>query len=284
MGGDEEGRLPPFDATERPSVARVYDYYLGGTAHRPIDRHFADEVLASFPLVRPVARANRIFLQRAVRHLMRLGVRQFVDVGSGVPTMGSTYAVADEVEPGAARVVHADNDPAAVGHAREILARHGDPHRHAVVEADLRDPDELWRRVGATGLLDPTTPVALLLIAVLHLRQLADDPVSRLVSRYRELLPGGSYLAISHATKDGLSDRVMARVSGVGRLYGRHGSPAVWRTRRDIAGLFGDFELVEPGLTWTPLWHPEEAGRDEPAVTFESPDESIVLAGLARKP
>lgn len=271
----------------RPSVARVYDYYLGGTANGPIDREFGDRILAKFPLVRPIAKANRIFLQRAVRHLMRLGVRQFVDIGSGVPTMGGTHAVADEFAAGAARVVHVDNELATVDHARILIERGGDPARHGAVHADLRDPDLLWQRVERTGLVDLTAPVGLLLIAVLHLQQRDGDGVDigpRVVARYRELLAPGSYLAISHATKEGVPDDVKAVLAGLGRMYGSHGSPTVWRTARDIADLFGDFELVDPGVTWTPSWHPEESGDGAPTVAFKTPNESIVLAGVARKP
>lgn len=252
-----------------------------------MDRQFGERILAAFPLVRPIAKANRLFLQRAVRRLMRLGVEQFVDIGSGVPTMGNTYAVADEYSPGSARVVHVDNDPATVDHARELIERSGDRIRHAVVLADLREPDRLWQRVAETGVVDLSAPVALLLIAVLHLRQLDDagvDSAPRVVARCRELLATGSYLAISHATKEGVPDEVRARLAGIGRMYDTHASPGVWRTRGEIADLFGDFELVDPGLTWTPLWRPEQTARDTPDLTFDSPNESVLLAGVARKP
>jgi hypothetical protein len=271
---------------ELPSVARVYDYYLGGTVNRVVDRQFADKVLTRFPLVRPIAMANRLFLHRAVRHLVRLGIRQFVDIGSGLPTMGNTHAVADELAPGASTVVYTDNEPVAVTQSRAIIEEAGDPGRHAVIHADLRDPDQLWRRVGGTGLIDSAEPIGLLIIAVLHIRQPDDngfDIGPRVLARLRELLPAGSYLAISHATMEGVPDEVSTGLSGIGRLYDAHGNPALWRSRAEIAELFGDFELVDPGITWTPLWHPEETGPSSPAVTFGTPNESIVLAGVARK-
>jgi hypothetical protein len=139
---------------DRPSVARVYDYYLGGTANHPVDREFGEKVLADFPLLKPIALANRLFLHRVVRHLGRRGVSQFVDIGSGVPTMGSTHQVAGEISPDS-RVVYVDYEPTAVAHSRTLLESSGDPRRHAVLHADLREPDELWRQVvessGARG-------------------------------------------------------------------------------------------------------------------------------------
>lgn len=272
---------------ELPSVARVYDYFLGGTAHRPVDREFGAAVLAAFPMVRSIALANRIFLYRAVRFLARLGVRQFVDIGSGLPTMGSTHAVADEIVPGAVTVVYVDNDPEVVSLSREIIGTDGQPRRHAAIHGDLREPDRLWRAVGDTGLIDPARPVALLVIAVLHLRQLDADGVDlgpRAIARYRELLPTGSYLALSHATRDGVPDHVGAGLGEVSEIYQTRHNPATWRTRTEIAGLFGDFSLVRPGITWTPLWRPEESGPGTPVVSFDRPEESAVLAGVGRKP
>jgi hypothetical protein len=273
-------------ADELPSVARVYDYYLGGTAHRAVDREFGDGVLAAFPLVRSIALANRVFLHRAVRYLVRLGVRQFVDIGAGLPTMGSTHAVADGVAPGAATVVYVDNDPEVVAHSRAIVAADGEPDRHMAIQGDLRDPDRLWRSIADTGLISPARPVGLLVVAVLHLRQLDANGVDvgpEAVARYRELLPSGSYLAVSHATKDGVPDRVSAGLAGVSQAYQAHRSPATWRTRAEIADLLGDFELVEPGVTWTPSWHPEETGPGAPEIAFAVPAESAVLAGVGRK-
>lgn len=271
---------------EQPSVARVYDYFLGGSANWPVDRRFGDRVLARFPLVRSIAMANRDFLRRAVRHLARLGVRQFVDIGSGLPTMGSTHSVADELAADVSKVVYVDNDPVAVANSRTVIEKSGDPARHAVLLGDLRDPDRLWQRIGDAGLIDLTGPVGLLMIAVLHIRQpdgAGIDVGSRVVARYRELLSSGSYLAISHATKDGVPDEVGAALAEVGGLYQAHAKPSVWRTRREVSGLFGDFEILDPGVTWTPLWHPEETGPGS-GVTFSTPSESVVLAGVARKP
>nr|WP_245614462.1 SAM-dependent methyltransferase [Actinokineospora inagensis] len=276
---DDPYRPRPVDL-ERPSVARVYDYLLGGTAHWAVDRDFANRVLGRFPLLRSIARANRRFLGRAVQHLGGLGVRQFVDIGSGVPTMGTTHEVADAD----ARVVYVDNDPVVVAQARVLLERTGDPVRHAAVAADLRAPDVLWQRIADSGVVDIGQPLALLVIAVLNVRQpdpaTGSDvgPVS--VARYRELLPVGSYLAVSHFTADGVPPDVAADLRLVKRFYEESGTSLISRDRAEIAALFGDFDLVAPGLVWTPDWHPEYDDETEP---FSSPAHSATLAGVGRK-
>jgi len=270
---------------DRPSVARVYDYYLGGEANWEIDRRFGEKALASFPFVRPAARANRQFLHRVVRHLARQGIRQFVDVGSGIPTMGPTHVAADGIRPDA-HVVYVDNEPVAVAHSKVLLEESGDPLRHAAIHGDLRDPDGLWRKVAETGVIDLDQPVALLLIAVLHVQQLDEDGVDQtgaIVARYRKLLRPGSYLAISHGTSDGIPDDRAADMENFARMYDQSSTPVRWRPRAEIDALFGDLELVEPGITWTPLWHPEEQTPGSPAIEFVNPTDSVVWAGVGRK-
>jgi hypothetical protein len=271
---------------EHPSIARVYDFLLGGTANWAIDRAFGEKVLTSFPLLKSVATANRLYLHRAVRHLVRLGVRQFVDIGSGIPTMGNTHQIADEVAPDS-KVVYIDNEPVAVAHSRYLLEKHGDPQRHAVVQADLRDPDGLWDHVAGAGVIDFQEPVALLLVAVLHIQQPDHDGVDigpRSVARYRQLLTSGSYLVISQVTDEGVPAALDAKLIELKDLYDGSASPVVWRSRSEIRELLGDFELLEPGMTWTPQWHPEENGPDAPEIRFGAPEESVVWAGVARKP
>jgi hypothetical protein len=284
---DQDPVMPPGVDLEHPSVARVYDYYLGGTANWAIDREFGKKVLSRFPLLRPIAKANRLFLHRAVRYLVRQGVRQFVDIGSGVPTMGPTHVVADELAPDS-RVVYIDNEPVAVAHSEMLLEQHGDPKRHAAINADLRYPDELWRRVSSTGVIDFDQPVALLLIAVLHVHQAdqrGEDLGGSSLARFRELLGSGSYLAISHITTEGVPDAQVANLADLKRLYDTSSSSnAIWRDHAEIRELFGDFEIVEPGLTWTPVWHPEETSSIAPVISFNSPNESVILAGVGRKP
>jgi hypothetical protein len=267
-------------------MAGIYDYYLGGSASTVAERRLGDRMLSTFPLVGRIAQGNRVFLHRAVRHLIKLGIRQFIDIGSGMPTMGNTHAVADELVPGATTVVYVDNEPDTVARSRSLLHRTGDPARHAVIEADLRDPDPLWQKANRTGLIDGAMPVGLLIIAVLHVRQPDGhgiDSASRAVARYRELLSTGSCLAISHATHEGVPAAIKAGLSDVSRIYDAQVVPVLGRSRADITGLFGDFDILPPGITWTPLWHPEETTPGAPVVMFDTPAESAVLAGVARK-
>lgn len=284
---DQDPAIPPGVDLEHPSVARVYDYYLGGTANWAIDREFGKKVLSRFPLLRPIAKANRLFLHRAVRYLVRQGVRQFVDIGSGVPTMGPTHEVADELAADS-RVVYIDNEPVAVAHSEMLLEQHGDPKRHAAINADLRHPDELWRRVRDTGVIDLDQPVALLLIAVLHVYQEGqhgEDLGARSLARFRELLPSGSYLAISHITTQDVPPALQDNLADLKRMYDTSSSSnAIWRSHDEIRELFGDFEIMAPGLTWTPDWHPEETSSIAPVISFNSPNESVILAGVGRKP
>jgi hypothetical protein len=271
---------------ERPSVARIYDYLLGGDTNWAIDREFGDRLLEVMPLLRPIALTNRQFLTRAVRYLMRQGVRQFIDLGAGVPTMDHTHSVADAFEPEAARVVYVDHEPVAVALSQVLLEEQGDRTRHSAINGDIRAVTRLWRQIMETGLIDLSQPVALLMIAILHGQQLdkhGHDIGNQIVAQYRELLPAGSYLAISHATDDGVSPEAVEQLNQVKKLGEASGSPGIWRSHEEIASLFGDFELVEPGLTWTPLWHPEEGGSSGPDVTFRYPNESVVWAGIGRK-
>lgn len=288
MDEPSQDSFPPQGADlDRPSVARVYDYYLGGHTNWAIDREFGDRVVAAIPLVRPIAKANRHFLFRVVRHLMRRGVRQFIDLGAGVPTMDHTHSIADKYDAGSAKVVYVDNEPVAVAHSQVLLEEKGDPRRHVAINADIRAPQRLWQQIIGTGVIDFSQPVALLMIAVLHVQQQDEqgsDIGDQIVAQYRELLPHGSYLAISHLTNDGVPPDIADQLVQLKSMYDSSSSPVMWRTHQQIADLFGDFDLIEPGLTWTPSWHPEETGSDIPHVSFNHPSESVVYAGVGRKP
>ncbi|RZS31347.1 S-adenosyl methyltransferase [Herbihabitans rhizosphaerae] len=277
---------------ERPSAARIYDYLLGGTANWAIDRKFGDAVVSKFPLARDLARANRQFLNRAVRYLTKQGVKQFLDIGAGVPTAGNTHQVADELLRGAGqepdvRVVYVDNEPVAVAHADLLLNEEGDATRHAVIEADLRRPDDLWQEVLDTEIFDLDEPIALLLIAVLHFQQPdtdGNDVGEESVARLRELLPTGSYLALSHATDDGVPDEHRVKLAELKAMYAESASSSlIFRPRTAVASLLGDFQLVEPGWTWTPDWRPEETGPQAQRIRFPTPAHAVVWAGVGQK-
>jgi S-adenosyl methyltransferase len=270
---------------DRPTAARVYDWLLGGTANWAIDREFGAKVVERFPLLKDISVSNRLFLHRAVRHLVSMGVRQFIDIGSGIPTMGNTHQVADEVAPDS-RVVYVDNEPVAIAHSKILLEQEGDPDRHAAIQADLRDPDELWSEVAGAGVIDFTEPVAMLLVAVLHFQQLHGgvDRGPASLARLRQLLPSGSYLVLSHTTYEGVPQPLYQNLVDLDTMYKSTANPVVWRAQHEIREMFGDFELIEPGMTWTPLWHPEDSSPTSPMIEFDEPEESVILAGVARKP
>jgi len=266
-----------------PSVARVYDFLLGGSAYWAMDRLFANQILDRFPEFRNIAKANRMFVDRVVRHLVKLGVRQFVDIGSGVLSSDNTHQIADEVEPGT-KVVYVDNDPVAVAHAEILLDQEGDPDRHVVVNADLRDPDELWHQVTTTCVLDMDEPVAVLMFSVLHSlppEEGDQDPAARLMTRYRDLIPPGSYLGISHLTSEGVPEEIPPKLAVLQQLCDDWADGRAYcRSRKAVADLLGDFDLVRPGMVWVPEWHPEESAS---SVPFPEASHSVVWAGVGQK-
>lgn len=281
-----------LSALARPSVARVYDYYLGGTTNWVVDRDFGDHVLDTFPQMRKVARANRLFLDRVVRFLTKRGIHQFLDVGSGVPGAGCTHRIADELadyhgrEPDT-RVVYVDNDPVAVAHAQLILDQEGDQGRHSVIEADLRNPADLWEQAVDTGLLDPNQPVALLLVALLHIEQPDASGIDigpESVAKLYERLPAGSYVAVSHMTNDGVPGEVSDQLLDLRHLYTPTCISVNWRSHAKIEALLDDLDVVEPGWQWVTEWRPEETGPSAPAVSFPTPAHAAVWAGVGQKP
>lgn len=271
---------------DRPNVARVYDYLLGGNINWAVDRMFGDRLVEEMPLIKQMALANRQFLNRVVAYLARCGVRQFLDIGSGIPSAGNTHEVADEISTDT-HVVYVDNEAIAVAHGEELLDAVGDPGRHAVVEADLRNPDDLWDKAMATGILEPEEPIAMLLISVLHSAQPGldgQDLSYRSLARYRELLPSGSYLAISHGAIEGVPPHIARELERAVAMFERSGTKLILRSHADIERFMGEFTLVEPGMVWTPQWHPnEQTASLPPMVPFNDPSESIVWAGVARK-
>jgi len=263
---------PPHIPMDKPSVARMYDYYLGGHHNFAIDRAAAEAILAIAPDIALGAQANRAFLRRVVRFLGARGVAQFLDIGSGIPTVGNTHEVAAGTDP-AARVAYVDLDPVAVAHSRAIL---GDDPRAVAIAADARQPAAILAHPAVRGLLDFDRPVAVLLLAFLHL--IPDDEVARrVVTAFVAALPPGGYLAIAHATVEGAPPD---RVAQVERLYAGTTTPAKFRPRAAIAAFFAGLELEEPGLVHAPLWHPEDADD----VLLDAPARSLNLVGLGRKP
>lgn len=254
-----------------PNAARVYDFALGGHHNFTVDRAFCQQIEAALPTARLTARANRAFLGRAVRWLAASGVRQFLDIGSGIPTLGNVHEVAQDACP-EARVMYVDIDPVAVEQSRALLA--GNP-RAGVIMGDLRRPDEILCHPDVVDLLDLAEPVAVLTIAVLHFIPDSDDPAG-IIGRIGDFLVSGSYLAVSHGTPDPSPQAGPAQETAR-KLYERTPTPVRLRSREEIGHLLRGFELVEPGLVPVDAWRPDPDEADEPAPP-------TVLAAVGRKP
>ncbi|QIS19348.1 SAM-dependent methyltransferase [Nocardia terpenica] len=254
---------------DRPSASRVYDYFVGGMHNFEIDRVLARQIEAFTPNVAETMRANRDLLRRCVRLLVDAGIDQFLDLGSGIPTVGNVHEVAQARNPKSS-VVYVDIDPVAVAHSRAILA---DNPGATVIQADVAEPEAILAEAAATGLLDFRRPMAVLLLGVLHFVPDRADPAAS-VARLREAVVPGSYLAITHATADGQPAEVLAAQ----KLSGRTSTEIVLRSREQIGAYFDDWTLLAPGLVPLPLWRP-----DDSAGVGEHPEASGGYGGVARK-
>jgi SAM-dependent methyltransferase len=267
---DDPSWVPPGVDTGRANVARVYDYWLGGSHNFLADQDVARAIVAIEPNAREGARANRAFLGRAVRFLAANGIRQFLDIGSGIPTEGNVHEVAQRASPGA-HVVYADIDEVAVAHSRAILT--GNPAA-AVIEADLREPRKTLLNDTVRGLIDFTQPTGLLLNLVVHFIADAEDPW-QIVATFRDALAPGSYLVLAHATDEARPTVAQAAE----KVYNRSVTTSIhMRSRADILRFFDGFDLVDPGLVYIPAWRP-----DAPENVPDDPSKFWVLVGVGRK-
>lgn len=253
-----------------PSVSRMYDYYLGGSHNFEVDREAARRAMEFLPGLPKIMQANRAFLRRAVRFAAEQGIDQYLDVGSGIPTFGNVHEIAQAARPGA-RVVYVDHDPVAVAHSQAVLAGNEDA---GVVAADLRKPREILTSPEVTRLIDLDRPVALLLVAVLHFLEDADEP-HRAVAELRAALAPDSLLILTHASFEGIP-LPEERAEGAVDVYRGIRNPLVMRSRDEIARFFDGFELVDPGLVYLPDWRPESAREDEDDFAFSG------FAGVGR--
>ena len=242
---------PGFAASEidtvKPHPARMYNAYLDGKDNYPVDRQAVQQILRDFPEVRAIARANRAFLQRAVRFLAaEAGIRQFIDIGTGIPTAGNVHEIAGQAATGT-RVVYVDNDPIVHVHASALLTGTGTT---GIVLADLRHPHAILAHPQLRDLIDFTQPVALLLVAILHFLTDEEDPAG-IVATLRDALPRGSYLALSHGTQD-FHPPGGAELAAT--AYQNATAPLVLRSHDQVSAFFDGFDLLEPGLVQAPLW------------------------------
>ncbi|GLW10905.1 hypothetical protein Misp01_60330 [Microtetraspora sp. NBRC 13810] len=254
-----------------PSVARMYDYYLGGKDNFAADRAAADKIIEILPNVGDIARENRAFLVRTVTHLAGLGVRQFLDIGAGLPTRRNVHEVAQEAAPGS-RVVYVDNDPIVLAHARAILAENADV---IALDADMRDPAALLAHPGIRAHLDFSRPVAILMLGVLHF--VPDDAeASAIAGTFRAALTPGGYLVVSHGSLGELTEEQEKEGRSV---IGRTSVPgATSRTPAQVLSFFDGLDVLDPGVVPLQDWRPEDR------APFHEPGQAGAVGGVGRMP
>ncbi|MFF3767694.1 SAM-dependent methyltransferase [Streptomyces sp. NPDC001922] len=261
-----------------PSIARVYDYLLGGKDNYAVDRAIGDRFKDDMPGSVAIAHSNRAALVRAVRDIaLNTGIRQFLDLGSGLPTADNVHQVAQRNAPGS-RVVYVDNDPIVLAHGRALLEENEDT---CVIRADLRDPRRIREHPGTTRLIDFDRPVAVVLSAILHHVNDEEDPVG-LVEYWRDQVPSGSHFFVSHF-RSGNNPETAEAEAVLQKTFGR----GRWRTDEEIAGLLPGLEVLEPGIVPTAAWRPDEAvgvPRIGPPDAGLSVWERLIVAAMARKP
>jgi S-adenosyl methyltransferase len=272
QGTSTDRELPQDINTNVAHPARVYDYWLGGKDNFPADRALAELMIQAIPNMRAMAAANRAFLGRAVRYLAaEAGLRQFLDIGTGIPTSPNVHEVAQAAAP-EARVVYVDNDPIVLAHARALLNSQ-DAGETAFIMADLRDPRSILDHPTLAATLDLSQPVGVLLVALLMYFRDTDSPSPfEMVATLMDRMPSGSYLAITHPTPDFNPEETAKAVAAAEAA----GITLVPRTQTEVGGFFTGLELVDPGLTPVLSWRPEEPPAD--------PHLAYYWAGIARKP
>jgi hypothetical protein len=266
-GGPGRDDQPSFD-TSVAHQARIYDYWLGGKDNYAADRKAAEAAIAAYPGVATGARANRQFLARAVRHLAgEAGIRQFLDIGTGIPTANNTHEVAQSVAPGS-RIVYVDYDPIVLLHARALLASHDDG-RIDYLDSDLRETPSILEKAART--LDFSRPVAIMLIAILHAVDDADDPYG-IVATLLDAVPPGSYLAMSHVASDIDPEKIAEATERLNQLSHQH---FTLRDHAQVTRFFDGLELLGPGVVRVEEWRP--------VSELERQNRSAVWGGVARK-
>ena len=249
----EQQSAPSGIDTRIPNMARMYDYALGGKDNFAADRAAVEKLFSFSPENKDVPRANRRFLGRAVRFAAAQGIRQFLDLGTGLPSQGHVHEIVRELDPGA-HVVYVDYDPVVVNHARALLM---DSDSVTVVEADIREPESILANPGVTGLIDFSQPVAVLFVAVLHGIPDEADPAGIVRAFGRRVSPG-SYLILSHLTSEGHPPELVAQKE---EIFARSDAPVAYRSRAEILRMFSGFDLVEPGLTAVTQWRGDDLDR-----------------------
>jgi SAM-dependent methyltransferase len=256
----------------QPSISRIWDWFLDGSHNFAVDREVAAEMLARMPEGPRMAQASRAFLRRAVRMCVESGITQFLDIGSGIPTVGNVHEIAQRADP-TCRVVYVDIDPVAVSHTRQIL---GNNERATVIRGDLRAPQEILASAELRRMLDFDQPIALFLIAVLHFVADEDDPVG-IIRQFHDVLAPGSLLVIGHGSRN-TEGMPRDHLHSAREMYERSVARVSLRSRVEVTGLFTGWDLIYPGVEWIPRWRP-----DNPASDAEPSLPNAGYAGVARK-
>jgi hypothetical protein len=264
---------------DRPHSARIYDYMLGGKDNYRVDREAAAQSLAAFPSALIAARSNRSFMHRATRLLARRGLRQWLDIGTGIPTSPNLHEVAQSIAPDA-RVVYADNDPIVLAHSRALMSS-STGGRTAYIDGNVLDPNSILDAPQLTETLDLSRPVVLSLVALMHFVPDDEDPHG-IVRRLLDRLPSGSVLALAHGTPD-FDPEAMARIE---QIYAAAGTPVKTRSRAEIEKFFDGLDLLEPGVVPVHRWHPEEVAHGAFYIDTGDISDAEVgnYAGVAIKP
>ena len=277
----DPGRREPAGAeidTSAPQSARIYDYWLGGKDNFAPDRAVAEALATQIPTIRTMVRSQRVFLARAVDYLVReAGIRQFLDIGTGIPTLDNVHEVAQRIAP-ESRILYVDNDPIVLAHARALMTS-TEQGRTAFIFADIRQPDAILDDSTLRQTLDLGRPVALFLVGILHHLRGDDDPRG-IVTTLLEALPSGSYLALTHPTAD-FNAEAMA---GMAATAEQSGIPYVPRSRAEVEALVTGLTLVEPGLVPIPAWNPLGLENPGSAEVDRDPYSVYGWAAVARKP
>ncbi|WP_041253782.1 SAM-dependent methyltransferase [Frankia sp. EAN1pec] len=265
---EESGQVADL-RMDRPTPARMYDYFLGGKDNFEVDREAAAAVDAALgkTVTFDIVWENRRFLQRATRWLANAGIGQFLDIGTGLPTQGNVHEIAQQVNPDA-HVVYVDNDPIVLAHGRALLATN---KTTTIITADAREPAGILAHPDTNALIDFSRPVAVLAVALFHFITDEENPAG-LLAEFMDAVPSGSYLVLSHLTTDGPPAEGVARTEAA---YEKATSPIVFRPRIAIENFFSGLDLVEPGIVRPWQWHPGDDG---------SPETDWLSAGVARKP
>jgi S-adenosyl methyltransferase len=268
--------VPPGIDTTKPSIARVYDFMVGGKDHYAVDRMAAQRALEIIPDAMEAGRACRAFLRRAVRYLAAdVGIRQFLDIGSGLPTDTNVHQVAQSVDP-TARVIYVDNDPMVLVHGRALLASNDTT---AVVQADVREPREILDHDVVRAQVDFSQPIGLLMLSILHHLHDDENP-GAVAATLRDALPAGSHLAIIHFWDPADEQpEIAAKVVEAERVFNETLGTGRWRKRPEIQAYFGDFEMIEPGLVPLAEWRPDAEEKADQTDSYYT-----MLGGVARKP